>query len=261
MARRTLAASRVAITGASSGIGRALAEALAAERARLVLNARREEKLRELADRLAAAGCQVELVLGDVTDPAVRQSIIDRAHSAFGGLDVLVNNAGIGALGRFDEADSERLRQIMEVNFFALVELTRLALPLLKAGRQPLVVNVASILGQRGIPLSSEYCASKFAVRGFSESIRAELTKNGVDVLVVSPGTTETEFFSSVIERRGPVPWAERRGQSPEAVARRTVRAMRHGRHEIIPNLQGRILCWLNRAAPRLVDAIMARLT
>ena len=89
----------------------------------------------------------------------------------------------------------------MEVNFFALVEMTRLALPLLKQGVNPIVVNVSSILGHRGVPHSSEYSASKFAVQGFSESIRAEFARLGIDVLVVSPGTTETEFFDRVIEQ------------------------------------------------------------
>ena len=95
--------------------------------------------------------------------------------ACYGGLDLLVNNAGIGAQGRFAEADPARLRQIMEVNFFAPAEMTRAALPLLKQGRRPMIVNIGSILGHRGIPGTSEYCASKFAVQGFSESLRAEL--------------------------------------------------------------------------------------
>jgi short-subunit dehydrogenase len=259
MARRTIAGSRVAITGASSGIGQALARELAAQRALLILNGRREEKLRQLADELGQQGAKVAVVVGDVTEPLVRQTIVDRADQQFGGLDVLVNNAGIGALGRFADAAPERLREIMEVNFFALSEMTRLALPVLARGRAPLIVNIGSILGHRGIPLSSEYCASKFAVRGFSESLRAELAGQGIDVLVVSPGTTETEFFANVIERRGKVAWADRRGVPAAVVARKTVRAMQRGAHEIIPNTQGWLLVWLNRLSPRLVDSVMKR--
>ncbi len=97
----------------------------------------------------------------------------------------------------------------MEVNFFALVEMTRAALPLLKQGRRPIIVNVSSILGHRGVPHNSEYAASKFAVHGFSESIRAEFAATGIDVLVVSPGTTETEFFDQVIESNGGPKWPE----------------------------------------------------
>jgi short-subunit dehydrogenase len=200
-------------------------------------------------------------VAGDVTDPAVRQQVFETVRSGFGGLDILVNNAGIGAMGLFEHADPARVRRIMDVNFFAPVEMTRLALPLLKQGTNPIVVNVSSIFGHRGVPHSSEYCASKFAIRGFSESLRAELTRHRIDVLVVSPGTTETEFFEHVIQRTGEPSWPPHRAVPAAAVARQTVRAIRRGRHEIIPYRWGRFLDWLNRLSPRLVDRLMARYT
>jgi short-subunit dehydrogenase len=259
MPQREIAGCRTILTGASSGIGRALALELARQGARLVLNARREEPLRKLADEIAKLGGAAELVIGDITEPAVRQAALDRARSAFGGLDLLVNNAGIGALGRFEEAGPERLRQIMEVNFFALVEMARLAIPTLKQGRTPLIVNVSSILGHRAVPRSSEYCASKFAVQGFSESLRAELARLDIGVLVVSPGTTATEFFDNVVESVGKQPWPEQPGVPPEYVARETVRAIRKDRHETVPNTRGRLLLWLNRFSPRLVDWMMQR--
>jgi short-subunit dehydrogenase len=256
----SLAGSRIAITGASSGIGRELARELASQRARLVLNARREDRLNELATELRSKGAEVVIAAGDITEPATREAIIDQARTAFGGLDVLVNNAGMGAIGRFDEATPERLRRIMEVNFFALVELTRLALPLLKEGKRPLIVNMGSILGHRGIPLHAEYCASKFALRGFSEALRAELSTSGVGVLVVSPGTTDTEFQENVLEKPSQMPWSAPRGVAPADVARATVRAMLRRRHEIVPNRYGRLLVWLNRLSPRLVDWWMQRM-
>ncbi|HWC89341.1 MAG TPA: SDR family oxidoreductase [Pirellulales bacterium] len=259
MTRRNLSGRRVVITGASTGIGRALAVELARHGARLVLNARSPDKLQAAADEVARLGAACETVIGDVAEDGVRRAIVDRSQQAFGGLDVLVNNAGIGALGRFDEAESGRLRRVMEVNFFALVELSRLALPLLKQGQQPLVVNVSSILGHRGIPFSSEYCASKFAVRGFSESLRAELAADGVGVLVVCPGTTKTEFFTSVIDRRGTTPWEGGGATSPETVARAMVRAMQRGAHEIVPSFKGRFVVLGERLAPRLLDYIMSR--
>jgi short-subunit dehydrogenase len=146
----------------------------------------------------------------------------------------------------------------MEVNLFALAEMTREALPLLKQGRQPLIVNIASILGHRGIPYAAEYCASKFAVRGFSESLRAELTPHGIGLLVVSPGTTDTEFFDHLIENRIQMPWAKQTPVPASLVAQRTLRAMRSSRHEIIPNFRGRLLIYLNRLAPRFLDRWMA---
>jgi short-subunit dehydrogenase len=257
--KRDLQNSRAIITGASSGIGRAVAIELAHGGAGVVLVARREDRLRELAQQIVALGRPVELVAGDITDPATRQRAIETAQAKLGGLDILVNNAGVGAMGLFEDAGPERVRRVMEVNFFALVEMTRLALPLLKQGRAPMVVNVSSILGHRGVPYSSEYSASKFAVHGFSESIRAEFTRLGIDVLVVSPGTTETEFFDRVIESTVEPKWPKHRPVSAEQVALEIVHAIRSGRHEVIPYRWGRVLCWLNRLSPRLVDRIMAR--
>jgi short-subunit dehydrogenase len=247
------------VTGASSGIGRAIATELARQGASVVVTARREDRLQQLVQQISARGGRAEMVAGDITDPTLRERTLETAQSAFGGLDSLINNAGIGAMGLFQEARPERLRQVMEVNFFALAEMTRLALPLLRHGTDPIIVNVSSILGRRGTPYSSEYSASKFAVHGFSEAIRAELAKAGVDVLVVSPGTTETEFFDSVIERTAEPAWPEHKPVSAEVVARKTVRAMRRGKHEIVPYLWGKVLCYLNRLSPRLVDGIMAR--
>ncbi|MBN1395359.1 MAG: SDR family NAD(P)-dependent oxidoreductase [Pirellulales bacterium] len=257
--KRNLQGARAIVTGASSGIGRETALELARHGVGLVLLARREERLRELGDQIMPLGVKVEAVGGDVTDPAVRQRAIDAARGKLGGLDILVNNAGIGATGLFVDADPQRVRRLMEVNFFALVEMTRLSLPLLRQGNRPIVVNVSSILGHRGVPYSSEYSASKFAVQGFSESIRAEFTKLGIDVLVVSPGTTETEFFDRVIERTDDPKWPEHRPVTAAVVARQVVCAIRSGKHEIIPYLWGRVLCRMNRLAPGLVDRLMAR--
>ena len=131
--------------------------------------------------------------------------------TCWGGLDVLINNAGVSAHGRFADSDEPTLRRVMEVNFFAAAELTRLALPLLhvqnpnRRSQNPIpaaIVNIGSIIGHRGLPLNSEYAASKFALRGWSESLRAELAADGVDVLLVSPGTTDTEFFDHLLAKR-----------------------------------------------------------
>ena len=139
------------------------------------------------------------------------------------------------------------------------MELTREALPLLKAGRKPIVVNIGSVLGQRGCPHKSEYCASKFALRGFSEALRAEFAPLGIDVLVVTAGPTDTEFFKHLLEEHGELPWGEGKPVSPERVARATIRAMERGRHEIIPSWRGWFLSIANRFFPRLVDWAMAR--
>jgi short-subunit dehydrogenase len=257
--KRNLRGSRAIVTGASSGIGRAVAGELARNGAGVVVVARREDRLRELVAQISPLGTPIEMVAGDITDPAIRQQALDAALSKLGGLDILVNNAGVGATGFFENAAPERLRRLMEVNFFSLVEMTRLALPVLKQGVHPIVVNVSSILGHRGVPYNSEYSASKFAVQGFSESIRAEFTKLGIDVLVVSPGTTETEFFDRVIDNTAEPNWPKHKPITAAEVARQTVEAIRQGRHEIIPYRWGRLLCRLNRLSPRFVDWLMTR--
>jgi short-subunit dehydrogenase len=259
MSRREIKGSRILLTGASSGIGRALALELARGGAELVVVARREDRLKALADEVLAVGGKIHTVAGDITEPDCRKQAIDAMIERYNGLDILVNNAGVGAMGLFEHADAARVRRVFEVNFFALVELTRLALPHLIKGVQPMVVNVSSILGHRAVPHSSEYSASKFAVQGFSEAIRAEFTRHAIDVLVVSPGTTETEFFDSVLERTGEPAWPKHTPITPEAVARQIAKAIRKGKHEIIPYFPGKLLCWLSRLSPRLMDYYLAR--
>ena len=259
MAVRALREKRILITGASSGIGRDLAIQLAAEGARLVIAARRAEKLTKLVTEIESAGGHAIACVADVTIAEDREKLLAQCQNHLGGVDILINNAGVGAMGRFDEAEPQRLRQVFEVNFFALAEMTRAALPMLKAGDDALIVNISSVLGHRGAPLKSEYSASKFAVHGFSDAIRAELASDGVEVLLVSPSTTDSEFFDSAIEDDTKKDWKKRGAMSPEAVAAKTIRAMRKRRHEIILTFGGRILVWLDRMIPGLANRIMAK--
>ena len=256
---RDLHNKRVAITGASSGIGLELAKQLATEGCRLIINARRESRLVELKSELADSGCQCEIVVGDVSEATTRTAILETAQNQFGGLDILINNAGIGAMGRFDEADPQRLREIFEVNFFAVAELIRESLPLLKSGHEPVIVNLSSVLGHRAAPLKSEYCASKFAIHGFSDAIRAELSRDGIDLLLVSPSTTDSEFFDSAIEDDTKKDWKKSGAMPPEKVAAKTIRAIKKRRHEIILTYGGRILVWLDRIIPGIANRLVAR--
>lgn len=259
MTRRSLSAARALITGASSGIGRELARQVAAQGAQLLLSARREDRLRALADELRTTGRTVHYVVGDITEPSLRTQLVNAARREFAALDLVVNNAGVGAIGPFAQADPRRARQIFELNLFAAMELTHSTLPLLRAGRQPLVVNVGSILGHRAIPNYSEYCASKFALRGWSEALRAELASEGIGVLLVSPGSTESEFFDNLLEQQGRPTFRPTRLVSSAEVARQIVRAIQRDRAEIIPSWPGRLLVWANRLAPRWVDRLVAR--
>jgi short-subunit dehydrogenase len=259
MARRKIAGIRAVVTGASSGIGREIARQLCQQGAKVVAAARRAERLHQLAQQVQAEGGTIEVLAGDITDPMFQLKVIQRAQEKFGGLDLLVNNAGVGCVGLFEQSTPARMREVMEVNFFALVEMTRLAFPFLKLGRRPMVVNIGSILGRRGVPYNTEYCASKFAVQGFSEALRAEWAKHGIDVLVVHPGTTETEFFDRLIHRSGGPRWPKHRPVPAEYVARKVLQAIRRGKHEIVPYRWGKMLLWLNRLFPRLTDWLMTK--
>jgi len=259
MAKRSLSNSRILLTGASSGIGRELARQLGEQRARLVVIARREGRLLELAHTINDSGGRCVPIIGDVTLPEKRAEAIETCQSEFGGLDILVNNAGIGAMGMFADARPERLRQIFEVNFFATAEMIRAAIPVLLRGQDPLIVNVGSVLGHRAVPLKSEYCASKFAIRALTDSLRVELRATGVDFLLVSPSTTDTEFFSSAIEDTTGIDWKLRGAMSCERVAMKTIRAMVNRKREIILSCSGKTLVWLDRLFPTLVDRIVGK--
>ena len=261
MAGRKLTGKRILLTGASSGIGRALARALAERGARLLLTARREERLRALVTELDTAGVEFlpEILAGDITEARTRRELVHAAERQLGGLDGLVNCAGVGAVGPFEDADAERARQVFEVNFFAALELTRDSLPLLKLGVDPIIVNVSSVLGHRAVPFKSEYCASKFALHGWSDSLRAELASSGVDVLLVSPSTTDSDFFENLLEDQSAGDHKGARPMPTTAVARATVQAMERGKHEVILSIGGKMLVWLDRLAPGLADWFLAR--
>ena len=258
MARRSLSNAVVLITGASSGIGFALAEECARRGSKLLLTARRENRLQTLVDRLKAKGSEAHFVAGDICDGCVRQELVDYCKSKFGRLDVLVNNAGIGSIGYFANGDEQRMRQIMEVNFFAPVELTRKSLPLMEAAVKPIVVNIGSVLGHWAAPQKSEYCASKFALHGFTDALNCEMRPKGVDVLLVSPSTTQTEFFDHLLEKeKGAV--ENPLQMSAASVAKRTARAIEFGRREVIFSVGGRAMIYLDRVVPWMMTSIMSK--
>jgi short-subunit dehydrogenase len=254
--RRDIAGLRILITGASQGIGRALALEAARRGAKVLAAARSADLLAELEREAASAGHPLFTVLADVTAPADRQRMADEALRRLGGLDVLVNNAGIGATGHFADASPERLRKIFEVNFFGTTETTRACLPLLKEGNRPAILNISSIAGRRGIPARSEYSASKFAVQGFSEALRAELAKDGIDVLLVNPGLTQTNFSRNMLEQKAKLQMDHLRGMTSQRVAGLTLDALAKGKNEVTLTLKGWLLVLVSRFFPWLVDRI-----
>ncbi len=258
MATRQIAGSRILVTGASQGIDKALAELAAVRGGKVLAAARSVDLLNDLAAQVRSRGGELEVVQADVARAEDRERMAEAARQHFGGLDILINNAGIGATGPFSEASPERLRQIIEVNFFGTVETTRVFLPLLRSGRNPAIVNVGSILGKRAFPGRSEYSASKYAVQGFSEALRAELYPEGIDVLIVNPGLTQTNFAKNMVERRG-FRLDHASGMTAEAVAEATLRSIERGKRETNLTRAGWWLVQANRFFPILTDLFFRR--
>ncbi|MBS0579997.1 MAG: SDR family oxidoreductase [Proteobacteria bacterium] len=253
----------VLITGASEGIGRELALVLAAQGARLVLAARDAARLAELARACAALGAEAEAVTTDVAQPQQCAACVAHAVARFGGLDALVNNAGITMWARFDAVtDFSVYERLLQVNLLGAVHMTAAALPHLKAARG-LLVAVASVAGLTGVPERTGYAASKHAMVGFFESLRIELRGSGVDVTIVAP-----DFVVSQIHRRatgpdgrplGQTPMDEGRIMSAERCAALIAGAMQRRQRLLVTSARGRLARWARLLAPALVDRLAAR--
>jgi short-subunit dehydrogenase len=251
----------VVVTGASSGIGRALCLALAPQRPRLVLAARDAVRLEEVATECRAAGAESLVVPTDVTSTEGCRRLVDRTVEVFGTLDVLVNNAGASMMARFDEtSDLSVFGRLMDVNYLGSVYPTHYALPHLKKSRGQIVV-MASLAGLTGVPTRTGYAASKHAVFGFFDSLRIELEGTGVDVTIVAP-----YFVLSEIHRRstgadgrplGHSPMQEDKIMTAEKCAALTVSGMEARQRLVITNWRGGRLSRLVRVfAPSVVDRL-----
>lgn len=255
MARRKLAEKRIIVTGASSGIGRALALELGRRGAKVLLASRSEADLQEVARAIRGAGGTALVQPTDITNPASRAALFDRAATEWGGLDIHINNAGIAAHGHFVDLTPEVLRQIMEVNFFGMAECTRLAIPYLAMGEQPLLVNVSSMTGRRGMPAWTEYSASKAAIVGFSEALRPELVRFGIDLLLVLPGLTKTNLGKNMLASKGRVSIIHQKsGIEPEELARQLADGIERNQRELWLERDARKMLWANRFIPGYVE-------
>jgi short-subunit dehydrogenase len=225
---------------------------------RVTLAARRADRLARVADHVQAAGGEARVVPTDVAEPAAVRALVDGTVQAWGRVDVLVNNAGIGVLARVEETTPAEYERLMRVNYLAAVDGVLAALPHMRRQRQGHIVNVASVLGKRASPFRAAYVASKFALVGFSEALRMELRGTGIHVTCVCPVGTATEFHEVELNRLG----VSGRGgpiQSADRVARAIVRALRRPRAEVHPYPPARLLFLANAVAPALVDRVMMR--
>jgi len=257
--RRVLSGQQILITGASSGIGRALAELAAENGANLILTSRSAERLEQVADSIRSEGHSACVCPADVTKAEDRSRLFSFIEERLDRLDILVNNAGIGSFGHFANSSEDVLRQVMETNFFAPAEMMRLALPLLRRAQDPLIINVGSKCGRRGLPAWPEYSASKFALCGLTEALRAEFSRFGVDLLMVLPGLTATEMDAALLRREGRMRIDFAGGASPRKVAAQVWKAATRRRTEVVVGGDARALLLFNRLFPRLLDRLIAR--
>lgn len=250
----------VIITGASSGIGFAAAWAFARKGAKLVIAARNEAALTALSDDLKKSGAEVLIVKTDVSVENECRNLIGAAVSHFGGVDVLVNNAGISMRASFAGLHLDVIRRLMDVNFWGTVYCTKYALPYLLQSVGS-VVGVISIAGHVGLPGRTGYSASKFAVRGFLDALRTENLKTGLHVMVVAPGFTATNIrFVALTADGSPQhesPRDEHSMMSAEKVADHIVRGVVHRRRSIILTFkEGKLTVFLNKIFPNLVSKL-----
>jgi short-subunit dehydrogenase len=247
------------VTGASSGIGRALALQLAAQGAKVVIAARRAELLEEIAAACRRAGGEALAVPTDVAEEAQCKRLVEQAVAAFGGVDLLVANAGLAVIARLEDyTDLGLFKHVMDVNFYGAVHCSYYALPYLVRSRGR-IVAVSSLGGKAPAPYNSPYIASKFAMHGFFDSLRIELMRSGVSVTIVCPYWVVTGFHEAQLDKDG-VPRGPRgraiytdKMMSADRCAAITLEAAEKRRREVLLG-PGRLVAWLKLLAPGLID-------
>ena len=251
----------VIITGASSGIGLALANEMAKKGASLVLAARQYVTLCEITAELEKKyQIRAIAVQTDVSKEDDCKSMVVQALHAFGQIDVLINNAGLSMRALFKDTELSVLKNLMDVNFWGTVYCTKYALPeILKT--KGTIVGVSSIAGFRGLPGRTGYSSSKFAMNGFIESLRTELLQTGVNVLLACPGFTTSNIrvaaLSAEGKAHGETSMEEGKMMSPEEVAQNIVEGIAARKRTLVMTGQGKLTVWLNKLLPALADKLV----
>jgi short-subunit dehydrogenase len=246
----------VLITGASAGIGAACAAEFARAGAKLSLTARSEEGLRR------AGGSNALLVPGDLTIESLRREVVERTMERYGAIDILINNAGIGYYAPSWSAPMDYTRQLMELNFFALLGMVQLAVPYMRARRCGMIVNVGSIGGKMTLPWMTVYSASKYAVGALTEGLRMELQRDGIRTMLVCPGYVKTGFQQHVIAGQAPekVQRSRRFAVTAEECARAIRKGVERNARTVLCPAAGWILVGLVRLFPSLVERRLAEM-
>jgi short-subunit dehydrogenase len=248
------------VTGAGSGIGKALAEAFAYRGAKVVLAARSAENLNRVADNLRIKGARVLVCPCDVSREEECEQLINSTVNEFGRIDFLVNNAGISMRELFVDTSPEVLKRLMDVNFWGTVYCTKYALPYLLEVKGS-VTGVSSIAGYKGLPARTGYSASKFAMHGFLESLRIENLKTGLHVLIACPGFTASNIRNTALrgdgKPQGESPRDEAAMMQPEEVAYEILKAIHRKKHTLVLTAQGKMTVWLNKFFCRFMDKMV----
>jgi dehydrogenase/reductase SDR family member 7B len=250
----------VVITGGTSGIGKALVEKFGKEGAKIVFSGRSFDKTLETERLFKTQNIKCVGVVADVTSEIDSQILVERAYKEYGKIDVLICNAGISMRAMFDDLSLDVLKKLMDTNFWGTVYACKFALPYLKTSRGS-IVGISSIAGYRGLPARTGYSASKFAMQGFLESLRTELLKTGVHVLVACPGFTSSNIRNVALGADGnsqsESPLDEGKIMSAEEVANHIYKATIHRKRDLILTSQGKLTVFLNKLLPSFMDKMV----
>jgi short-subunit dehydrogenase len=250
----------VIITGASSGIGLALAERFADMEAIVVMAARNLERLEVVTGNLKLKGENIFIVKTDVSIESDCKNLIDQTIHKYGKIDILINNAGISMRALFEHTDLTVIKKLMDSNFWGTVYCTKYALPYLLNSKGSLV-GISSIAGYKGLPGRAGYSASKFAIQGFLEVLRIENMKKGLHVLIACPGFTASNIRNNALvadgSQQGVSPRDEGRMMSSEEVAKRIIKAIEKRKHRLILTFQGKVTVMLNKICPGMIDKMV----
>ena len=250
----------VVITGATSGIGEACAAVFGAAGAQLVITGRNAQKLEATAAKLQAMNLTVLPLLADAGSEADNKRMAEEAIARFGRIDILINNAGISMRALFQDLDLEVFRKVMDTNFWGTVYATKYCLPAILDSKGS-IIGISSINGYRGTPARTAYTASKYAMNGFFESLRTEVMKKGVHVLVVAPGFTSSNIRNTALtadgSSQGESPRDESKMMTSEEVATRILEATTRRKRDLVLTTQGKLAVFLNKWIPGILDGIV----
>ena len=252
----------VLVTGASRGIGRAVALAFAREGARLVLAARSAENLAQVEKEVRELGSVALSVPTDVTSPADVAALTEAAIDRFGRIDVLVNNAGIGKVGTVDSAAfADNVQQTLRASLFGMIDVTQRVLPILRRQRSGTIVNMSSVMGRKAFSRFGSYAIVMHAVSAFSDSLRQEVADSGIRVSAIYPALTATDLLRDATEAEMPPPFRHMTPLSADEVARAVVTAVRRGKRRVVLPRLANMLLLGEALSPRIGDLIATALT